>query len=167
MSIINAKCKSHELREDGGAPRPSSDHVITTSFPSNFSLSQCFRTPLLQWVSSCQQQGFSVMIMDNPSTQIRVVRPIAADRAEVTVYCIASPTRTQTATMRTIHPSASRRRSVGRRRDIATPMATPMLASPATPRSSPHGRGWWLRWPNRPRRWKPARQRLRPNGPRS
>ena len=31
----------------------------------------------------------NVMIMDNPSTQIRVVRPIAADRAEVTVYCIA------------------------------------------------------------------------------
>jgi benzoate/toluate 1,2-dioxygenase alpha subunit len=31
----------------------------------------------------------NVMIMDNPSTQIRVVKPLAADRAEVTVYCIA------------------------------------------------------------------------------
>jgi benzoate/toluate 1,2-dioxygenase alpha subunit len=31
----------------------------------------------------------NVMIMDNPSTQIRVVKPISADRAEVTVYCIA------------------------------------------------------------------------------
>jgi benzoate/toluate 1,2-dioxygenase alpha subunit len=31
----------------------------------------------------------NVMIMDNPSTQIRVVKPVAPDRAEVTVYCIA------------------------------------------------------------------------------
>lgn len=31
----------------------------------------------------------NVAIMDNPSTQIRVVRPISADRAEVTVFCIA------------------------------------------------------------------------------
>jgi benzoate/toluate 1,2-dioxygenase alpha subunit len=31
----------------------------------------------------------NVMIMDNPSTQIRVVKPISVDRAEVTVYCIA------------------------------------------------------------------------------
>ncbi len=31
----------------------------------------------------------NVMIMDNPSTQIRVVRPVSAERAEVTVYCIA------------------------------------------------------------------------------
>ena len=31
----------------------------------------------------------NVMIMDNPSTQIRVVRPVSVDRAEVTVYCIA------------------------------------------------------------------------------
>ena len=31
----------------------------------------------------------NVMLMDNPSTQIRVIKPIAADRAEVTVYCIA------------------------------------------------------------------------------
>jgi benzoate/toluate 1,2-dioxygenase alpha subunit len=27
--------------------------------------------------------------MDNPSTQIRVVKPVAPDRAEVSVYCIA------------------------------------------------------------------------------
>lgn len=31
----------------------------------------------------------NVMLMDNPSTQIRYVKPISADRAEVTVYCIA------------------------------------------------------------------------------
>ena len=31
----------------------------------------------------------NVMIMDNPSTQIRVLKPISADRCEVTVYCIA------------------------------------------------------------------------------
>jgi len=31
----------------------------------------------------------NVMIMDNPSTQIRVVRPVSVDRAEVTVFCIA------------------------------------------------------------------------------
>ncbi len=31
----------------------------------------------------------NVMLMDNPSTQIRLMKPIAADRAEVTVYCIA------------------------------------------------------------------------------
>ncbi|MBM3486835.1 MAG: Rieske 2Fe-2S domain-containing protein [Alphaproteobacteria bacterium] len=31
----------------------------------------------------------NMMLMDNPSTQIRVLKPIAADRAEVTVYCIA------------------------------------------------------------------------------
>jgi benzoate/toluate 1,2-dioxygenase alpha subunit len=31
----------------------------------------------------------NVMIMDNPSTQIRLMRPVSAQRAEVTVYCIA------------------------------------------------------------------------------
>ena len=31
----------------------------------------------------------NVMLMDNPSTQIRVVKPLAADRADVTVYCVA------------------------------------------------------------------------------
>ncbi|MEE2955909.1 MAG: Rieske 2Fe-2S domain-containing protein [Pseudomonadota bacterium] len=31
----------------------------------------------------------NVMLMDNPSTQIRLIRPISAERAEVTVYCIA------------------------------------------------------------------------------
>ncbi|MBT5049449.1 MAG: Rieske 2Fe-2S domain-containing protein [Rhodospirillaceae bacterium] len=31
----------------------------------------------------------NVMVMDNPSTQIRKVKPISADRFEVTVYCIA------------------------------------------------------------------------------
>ena len=31
----------------------------------------------------------NVMIMDNPSTQIRTIRPISAERSEVTVYCIA------------------------------------------------------------------------------
>lgn len=31
----------------------------------------------------------NVMIMDNPSTQIRKVKPLSADRFEVTVYCIA------------------------------------------------------------------------------
>lgn len=31
----------------------------------------------------------NVMLMDNPSTQIRVMRPLAADRTDVTVYCIA------------------------------------------------------------------------------
>ena len=31
----------------------------------------------------------NVMLMDNPSTQIRYVKPVSADRAEVTVYCIA------------------------------------------------------------------------------
>lgn len=31
----------------------------------------------------------NVMIMDNPSTQIRKVKPISPDRFEVTVYCIA------------------------------------------------------------------------------
>ena len=31
----------------------------------------------------------NVSIMDNPSTQIRVLRPLSPDRLEVTVYCIA------------------------------------------------------------------------------
>ena len=31
----------------------------------------------------------NVMLMDNPSTQIRVMRPLSADRVDVTVYCIA------------------------------------------------------------------------------
>lgn len=31
----------------------------------------------------------NVMLMDNPSTQIRVLKPIAADRSDVTVYCVA------------------------------------------------------------------------------
>ena len=31
----------------------------------------------------------NVMIMDNPSTQIRVLKPLSADRCDVTVYCIA------------------------------------------------------------------------------
>lgn len=31
----------------------------------------------------------NVMLMDNPSTQIRYLRPISPSRAEVTVYCIA------------------------------------------------------------------------------
>lgn len=31
----------------------------------------------------------NVMLMDNPSTQIRVLKPIAVNRFEVTVYCIA------------------------------------------------------------------------------
>lgn len=31
----------------------------------------------------------NVMLMDNPSTQIRLMRPVAPDRSEVTVYCIA------------------------------------------------------------------------------
>ena len=31
----------------------------------------------------------NVMLMDNPSTQIRLMKPIAPDSAEVTVYCIA------------------------------------------------------------------------------
>ena len=31
----------------------------------------------------------NVMLMDNPSTQIRVVKPLAADRADVTVRCVA------------------------------------------------------------------------------
>ena len=31
----------------------------------------------------------NVMLMDNPSTQIRVLKPLAADRCDVTVYCIA------------------------------------------------------------------------------
>ncbi|MBK17665.1 MAG: benzoate 1,2-dioxygenase large subunit [Rhodospirillaceae bacterium] len=31
----------------------------------------------------------NVMLMDNPSTQIRYIKPISADRAEATVYCIA------------------------------------------------------------------------------
>ena len=31
----------------------------------------------------------NVMLMDNPSTQIRVMKPISAERTEVTVYCIA------------------------------------------------------------------------------
>ncbi len=31
----------------------------------------------------------NVMLMDNPSTQIRYVKPISSNRAEVTVYCIA------------------------------------------------------------------------------
>ena len=31
----------------------------------------------------------NVMLMDNPSTQIRVVKPLAADRADVTVCCVA------------------------------------------------------------------------------
>jgi len=31
----------------------------------------------------------NVMLMDNPSTQIRVMKPVSADRTEVTVYCIA------------------------------------------------------------------------------
>jgi len=31
----------------------------------------------------------NVMVMDNPSTQIRKIKPLSADRFEVTVYCIA------------------------------------------------------------------------------
>jgi benzoate/toluate 1,2-dioxygenase alpha subunit len=31
----------------------------------------------------------NVMIMDNPSTQIRFLRPVSAERSEITVYCIA------------------------------------------------------------------------------
>ena len=31
----------------------------------------------------------NVMLMDNPSTQIRLMKPISPDLAEVTVYCIA------------------------------------------------------------------------------
>lgn len=31
----------------------------------------------------------NVMLMDNPSTQIRVVRPVSADRVDVAVHCIA------------------------------------------------------------------------------
>lgn len=31
----------------------------------------------------------NVMLMDNPSTQIRLMKPISADRVDVTVYCIA------------------------------------------------------------------------------
>ena len=31
----------------------------------------------------------NVMLMDNPSTQIRYVKPVSVNRAEVTVYCIA------------------------------------------------------------------------------
>ena len=31
----------------------------------------------------------NVMLMDNPSTQIRVMKPLSVDRVDVTVYCIA------------------------------------------------------------------------------
>ena len=31
----------------------------------------------------------NVMLMDNPSTQIRVMKPVSADRVDITVYCIA------------------------------------------------------------------------------
>ena len=31
----------------------------------------------------------NVMLMDNPSTQIRVMKPLSADRVDVSVYCIA------------------------------------------------------------------------------
>ena len=31
----------------------------------------------------------NVLLMDNPSTQIRVMKPVAPDRTEVTVYCVA------------------------------------------------------------------------------
>ena len=31
----------------------------------------------------------NLLLMDNPSTQIRVMKPISVDRVDVTVYCIA------------------------------------------------------------------------------
>jgi benzoate/toluate 1,2-dioxygenase alpha subunit len=31
----------------------------------------------------------NVMLMDNPSTQIRVMKPLAASRVDVSIYCIA------------------------------------------------------------------------------
>ena len=31
----------------------------------------------------------NVMLMDNPSTQIRVMKPVSANRVDITVYCVA------------------------------------------------------------------------------
>ncbi len=39
----------------------------------------------------------NVMLMDNPSTQIRLMKPLAADRVDVTVYCIAPVGESRTA----------------------------------------------------------------------
>lgn len=39
----------------------------------------------------------NVLLMDNPSTQIRVMKPIAPDRTEVTVYCVAPKGESKTA----------------------------------------------------------------------
>ena len=39
----------------------------------------------------------NVMLMDNPSTQIRVMKPLSAERMDVTVYCIAPKGESDTA----------------------------------------------------------------------
>ncbi|MEK9646772.1 MAG: SRPBCC family protein, partial [Alphaproteobacteria bacterium] len=39
----------------------------------------------------------NVLLMDNPSTQIRVMKPVSADRMEVSVYCIAPKGESDTA----------------------------------------------------------------------
>ena len=55
-------------------------------------LEQELRPVELDWILNRGRNLYlfpNVMLMDNPSTQIRVVKPLAADRADVTVYCIA------------------------------------------------------------------------------
>ena len=45
-----------------------------------------------QWILTKGRNLFlfpNVMLMDNPSTQIRIMKPISADRVDITVYCIA------------------------------------------------------------------------------
>ena len=39
----------------------------------------------------------NVLLMDNPSTQIRIIKPVSANRMEVTVYCIAPKGESKTA----------------------------------------------------------------------
>lgn len=48
--------------------------------------------PWVDWILTRGRNLFlfpNVMLMDNPSTQIRVLKPLAVDRCDVTVYCIA------------------------------------------------------------------------------
>jgi benzoate/toluate 1,2-dioxygenase alpha subunit len=48
--------------------------------------------PWVDWILNRGRNLYlfpNVMLMDNPSTQIRLLKPIAPDRSEVTVYCIA------------------------------------------------------------------------------
>ncbi len=55
-------------------------------------LEKRLRPAQIEWILNRGRNLFvfpNVLLMDNPSTQIRVMKPISAQRTEVTVYCIA------------------------------------------------------------------------------